>query len=259
MQQAKRLSFGLLISLFIHGVAVSALLWNWQENSDSANNHAGELATRISMEMIQGMRIEEPSSELEPQKTEPEPLKEEVVSDPTKKPEPEKKKILEKKPEKPKDNPKPRKEKPRKEVKPTEKTQALPKNLSVGERNINSAFSVNSKAISINAVNTQANMVGSGTNSNEIAAYKAALYREIERRKRYPTRAKMMRKQGVVHISFNIGNDGVLSGESVIKSSGDESLDNAALKAVQSAKPVGPKPSGFASKTSVPIRFSLQE
>lgn len=258
MQQAKRLSFGLLISLFIHGAAVSALMWNWQENNDSANNHAGELATRISMEMIQGMRIEEPSSEPEPQKTEPEPLKEEVVSDPTKKPEPEKKKILEKKPEKQKDSLKPRKEKPRKEVKTAEKTQTLPKNLPVGERNINSTSSVNSKATSTNVVNTQANMVGSGTNSNEIAAYKAALYREIERRKQYPTRAKMMRKQGIVHVAFNVGNDGALSGENVVKSSGDESLDNAALKAVQNAKSVGPKPAGFASKISVPIRFSLQ-
>lgn len=258
MQQAKRSSLGLLLSILIHGVIIGVLLWNWHKPSDSANNHAGESATTISMEMVQGMRIEEAAPEPEPQKAEPEPVKEEVVADPTKKPEPEKKKEPEKKLEKPKDKPKPPKEKPKKEVKPAEKTRELPKNLPVGDRNVNSTASANSKATTTGAVNTNANVVGTGSNTNEIAAYKAALYREIERRKEYPTRAKMMRKQGVVHISFNVGNDGSLSGENVVKSSGDESLDNAALKAVRSARPIGPKPSGFASNVSVPIRFSLQ-
>lgn len=260
MQQAKRSSLALLISLFIHGAVVGALSWNWHESNDSANNHAGELATTISMEMVQGMRIEEvePEPEPEPQKVEPEPPKEEVVSDPTKKPEPEKKKQPEKKPEKPKDKPKPPKEKPKKQVKPFEKAQKLPQSLPIGDRNVNSTSTVNSKATTIGSVNTNANMQGSGSNTNEIAAYKAALYREIERRKEYPMRAKMMRKQGVVHISFNVGNDGSLSGENVVKSSGDDSLDTAALKAVKRARPIGPKPHGFASNVSVPIRFSLQ-
>lgn len=259
MQQAKRSSLALLISLLIHGAAVVALLWNWHESNDSANNHAGELATTISMEMVQGMRIEEPEPEPEPQKSEPEPQpKEEIVSDPTKKPEPEKKKQPEKKPEKPKDKPKPPKEKPKKQVKQAEQAAKLPKNLPIGDRNVNSASTINSKATTTGNVNTSANTVGSGSNTNEIAAYKTALYREIERRKEYPMRAKMMRKQGVVHISFNVGNDGSLSGENVVKSSGDESLDKAALKAVKSARPIGPKPKGFASNVSVPIRFSLQ-
>ena len=51
----------------------------------------------------------------------------------------------------------------------------------------------------------------------------------------------MMRKQGVVSVSFSVGADGSLSGERVTNSSGDESLDNAALEAVRSARPVGPK------------------
>ncbi|VEH68242.1 protein TonB [Rodentibacter pneumotropicus] len=125
MQQAKRSSLALLISLLIHGAIVSALLWNWYESNDSANNHAGELATTISMEMVQGMRVEEvePEPESEPQKVEPESAKEEVVSDPTKKPEPEKKKQPEKKPEKPKDKPKPPKEKSKKQVKESEQSQ----------------------------------------------------------------------------------------------------------------------------------------
>ncbi|MBF1220748.1 MAG: energy transducer TonB, partial [Haemophilus parainfluenzae] len=70
--------------------------------------------------------------------------------------------------------------------------------------------------------------------------------------------AKMMRKQGVVSVSFSVGADGSLSGERVTTSSGDESLDNAALEAVRSARPVGPKPAGFASSVSVPISFTIQ-
>ena len=87
---------------------------------------------------------------------------------------------------------------------------------------------------------------------------RAAIRREIERHKRYPARAKMMRKQGVVSVSFSVGADGSLSGERVTNSSGDESLDNAALEAVRSARPVGPKPAGFTSSVSVPISFTIQ-
>ena len=99
---------------------------------------------------------------------------------------------------------------------------------------------------------------GSGANTDEHNAYRAAIRREIERHKRYPARAKMMRKQGIVNVSFSVGGDGSLSGERVTKSSGDESLDNAALEAVRSARPVGPKPAGFASSVSVPISFTIQ-
>jgi len=92
----------LLISLLVHGSILGALFWNWHTPHEAASNAPGEISTTISMEMIQGMRVEEPAPEPEPepQQAEPEPEKQEVVSDPTKKPEPEKKKEPEKKPEK---------------------------------------------------------------------------------------------------------------------------------------------------------------
>ena len=55
-----------------------------------------------------------------------------------------------------------------------------------------------------------------------------------------------------------IPGDGSLNGERIAQSSGDESLDNAALEAVRSANAVGPKPAGFPSGLSVPISFTLQ-
>ena len=234
-QQAKRSLLGLLISLLIHGAIVGALLWNWHKPSEAASNATGEISTTISMEMIQGMRVEEPAPEPEPepQQAEPEPEKQEVVADPTKKPEPEKKKKA-------------------------EKAVEMPKSLPIGDKNINSTATANAKATTTGQPGTNGVQGGSGTNTDELNAYRAAIRREIERHKRYPARAKMMRKQGVVSVSFSVGADGSLSGERVTNSSGDESLDNAALEAVRSARPVGPKPAGFTSSVSVPISFTIQ-
>ena len=241
-QQTKRSLLGLLISLLVHGSILGALFWNWHTPSEAASNAPGEISTTISMEMIQGMRMEEPAPEPEPepQQAEPEPEKQEVVADPTKKPEPEKKKEPEKKPEKPIEKPKPKpkekpKEKPKNEVK-AEKAVEMPKNLPIGDKNVNSTATANSKATTTGQPGTNGIQGGSGANTDEHNAYRAAIRREIERHKRYPARAKMMRKQGIVNVSFSVGADGSLSGERVTKSSGDESLDNAALEAVRNGE-----------------------
>ena len=251
-QQTKRSLLGLLISLLIHGSILGALFWNWHTPHEAASDAPGEISTTISMEMIQGMRVEEPTPEPEPepQQVEPEPEKHDIVDDPTKKPE----KPIEKPKPKPKEKPK---EKPKNEVK-TEKPVEMPKNLPIGDKNINSTATANSKATTTGQPSTNGVQGGSGTNTDELNAYRAAIRREIERHKRYPARAKMMRKQGVVSVSFSVSSDGSLSGERVTNSSGDESLDNAALEAVRSARPVGPKPAGFTSSVSVPISFTIQ-
>ena len=248
-QQTKRSLLGLLISLLIHGSILGALFWNWHTPHEAASDAPGEISTTISMEMIQGMRVEEPTPEPEPEPQQVEP-------------EPEKKKEPEKKPEKPIEKPKPKpkekpKEKPKNEVK-TEKPVEMPKNLPIGDKNINSTATANSKATTTGQPGTNGVQGGSGANTDELNAYRAAIRREIERHKRYPARAKMMRKQGIVSVSFSVGTDGSLSGERVTNSSGDESLDNAALEAVRSARPVGPKPAGFTSSVSVPISFTIQ-
>ena len=90
MQQTKRSLLGLLVSLLVHGIIVGLLLWTWNKPSDSANNAAGDIATSISMEMVQGMVMEEPAPEPQNMQKEPEPEKKEVVEDPTVKPEPKK-------------------------------------------------------------------------------------------------------------------------------------------------------------------------
>ena len=118
----------------------------------------------------------------------------------------------------------------------------MPKSLPIGDKNINSTATANSKATTTGQPGTNGVQGGSGANTDEHNAYRAAIRRE----------------QGVVSVSFSVSSDGSLSGERVTNSSGDESLDNAALEAVRSARPVGPKPAGFASSVSVPISFTIQ-
>lgn len=268
MQQTKRSLLGLLISLIVHGIVIGFILWNWNKPSDSANSAQGDISTSISMELLQGMVLEEPApepenvqKEPEPEpenvQKEPEPEKQEIVEDPTIKPEPKKIKEPEKEKPKPKEKPKEKpKKKPKKEVKPQEKP--INKELPKGDKNIDSSANVNDKASTTSAANSNAQVAGSGTDTSEIAAYRSAIRREIESHKRYPTRAKIMRKQGKVSVSFNVGADGSLSGAKVTKSSGDESLDKAALDAINVSRSVGTRPAGFPSSLSVQISFTLQ-
>ncbi|MEX4374293.1 hypothetical protein MY539_07630 [Haemophilus influenzae] len=65
MQQTKRSLLGLLISLIVHGIVIGFILWNWNEPSDSANSAQGDISTSISMELLQGMVLEEPAPEPE--------------------------------------------------------------------------------------------------------------------------------------------------------------------------------------------------
>lgn len=259
MQQTKRSLLGLLISLIVHGIVIGFILWNWNKPSDSANSAQGDISTSISMELLQGMVLEEPAPEPEnvQKEPEPEPEKQEIVEDPTIKPEPKKIKEPEKEKPKPKEKPKEKpKNKPKKEVKPQEKP--INKDLPKGDKNIDSSANVNDKASTTSAANSNAQVAGSGTDTSEMAAYRSAIRREIESHKRYPTRAKIMRKQGIVSVSFNVGADGSLSGAKVTKSSGDESLDKAALDAINVSRSVGTRPAGFPSSLNVQISFTLQ-
>ncbi len=257
MQQTKRSLLGLLISLIAHGIVIGFILWNWNKPSDSTNSAQGDISTSISMELLQGMVLEEPAPEPENVQKEPEPEKQEIVEDPTIKPEPKKIEEPEKEKPKPKEKPKEKpKNKPKKEVKPQEKP--INKELPKGDKNIDSSANVNDKASTTSAANSNAQVAGSGTDTSEMAAYRSAIRREIESHKRYPTRAKIMRKQGKVSVSFNVGADGSLSGARITKSSGDESLDKAALDAINVSRSVGARPAGFPSSLNVQISFTLQ-
>lgn len=237
--QARRSLFSLLVSLLVHGVIIGLLFFGVQQKSDTTNSASGEISTAISMEMLQAIVQENPQPK--PEVKQPEPDKVEIIDDPTLKSKPLKVKKL---------------KEPKKPNKPIEKPKTeIPKN----DRAIRSNAAINSKATTLSqATTTNPNLAGSGNNTSELAAYRSALRREIERHKHYPNRAKMMRKQGTVIIAFSIGADGSISGAHVVTSSGSSDLDNAAISAVNRAKSIGPRPTGMDAGVSVPINFNLQ-
>lgn len=247
MVNQHRTWLGFLLSLAFHSALAAAVVVGLK-SEDSANGLQAQIQdTSISMEMVMGMVVEETPPE--PVKA-PEPIAKEEVADPTIKPEQVKPK-----------EPEPKKEKPKEKVKekPKNKPKDKPKkDLAKGDREINSDAKANSLSRgNTNITTTNPNLIGNGHNSDEANAYKTALRREIERHKRYPQRAKMMRKQGIVKVGFNIGSDGSLSNFRVMEPSGIEDLDKAALNAVQSARSIGPRPQGLPSTMSVPISFKL--
>ena len=254
MQNAKRSLLSFLLSAAIH---IAIIVWFFGSHVNttdtSANSATGEISTSISMEMMMAMVEADPPPVEEKA---PEPEKQETIEDPTVKPEPpkvEKPKEPEK-PQEPKEKPK---EKPKQ--KPKEKPKVKPSpDAQIGDRTVESNASVNSKATTTGpATTTNPNLMGNGASGSELDAYRSALRREIERHKRYPARAKMMRKQGVVTVSFTIGADGSITGVAIAKSSGVEDLDNAALSAVNSARSIGPRPAGMGASISVPISFKI--
>ena len=63
------------------------------------------------------------------------------------------------------------------------------------------------------------------------------IQKAIQKRHKYPKRAKKMRHQGVVEVSFLYKKDGTVRDVKVIKSSGYETLDEAAVELINRAAP----------------------
>lgn len=238
---------GFIGSFLFHAVLAAVFLFAVISSADeSANGQINEeVNTNISIEMMMAMVEAEP---------EPEPIQEiilepkEEIPDPAVKPEPEKVK----EPEKPKE---PEKSKPKPKEKPKPKKELKPKDAVQGNSTIDSPHKIDSKASGAQTSSANPNLVGDG--GKAIDVYRSKLRREIERNKRYPQRAKMMRKQGVVTVSFTLRADGGIQNPRVAKSSGSEDLDRAAIQAVQSARGIGPRPDGMSESVIVPIKFNI--
>lgn len=91
--------------------------------------------------------------------------------------------------------------------------------------------------------------------TQQINAYREKLRQEVERHKRYPRRAKSMKKQGVAQVQFRLTETGEITSARIVSSSGSELLDNAALAAVEKSQSVGKPPSGFAHIVTFKIEF----
>ncbi len=223
----------------------------------------------------------------------PEPVVEEKVAvpEPIVKPKP----VVKPKPKKkakPKLKPKPKKRKPKKKKvkkktpkKPTRKTQKkvakkVTKKPIVQQPtpNLSDLFSNASDGGGTQSINrvksngsgtggSKARRVGAGGSgrgasnrgSGNSNAYGASLRAAISRmaNRHYPRTAKRMRKQGTVTVRFHLARDGRISGATVVRSSGNSSLDKGAIKALQRLGRYKPPPPGFGSTVTIPIRFRL--
>ncbi len=84
------------------------------------------------------------------------------------------------------------------------------------------------------AQSTGAATLSAGQRQSLFAQWGAQVRRKIESGKRYPSSARGA--SGTVRVSITVGRDGTLRGVSVAGSSGNSALDDAAIRAVKSAR-----------------------
>ncbi|GLQ71952.1 energy transducer TonB [Vibrio penaeicida] len=114
----------------------------------------------------------------------------------------------------------------------------------------------------IKAANASAPKQGK-TSQHEKAAklqWQQLLHAHLEREKRYPRKAKRLRKQGMPVIRFTMDREGNVLDVILIRSSGTQSLDQEAIDLVFRAQPLIKPPSsvsGLKLSLTVPINFSF--
>jgi len=106
-----------------------------------------------------------------------------------------------------------------------------------------------------NARRSQASSLSNGQIQSLTAQWGAKLRRKVERRKRYPSAARGA--SGTVLVQLTVGRDGSLRGVALAQSSGNAALDQAAVRAVQSAGRFPPAPKGL-SKASYSFTLPMQ-
>ncbi|MFU2126523.1 TonB family protein [Gallibacterium anatis] len=234
------------VTTAIYSALFAGAVWSFDGTQQSANSINGEISPIISMELFSANIVEEPQPEPQPEieiKPEPEKIvetqKQEVVPDPTIK----------------KESKQPKKE-IKKEVVERKKEHKKHRDHKKNHRPVSQA--VQSKAQGAPITTQQQNLQGTGTNSDELAAYRSALRREIEKHKRYSQRAKMLHRQGTVIVQFTLMDDGTIQNVRLHRSSGYEELDQSAMDAVAKANSVGARPAGLATEQKIPIKFMLR-
>jgi protein TonB len=89
-------------------------------------------------------------------------------------------------------------------------------------------------------------------------AYVSGLLAHLERRREYPSAARLRREEGRVVLRLEIAADGTLRGCDIVESSGSQLLDAAALALARRAVPYPPPPASAVLRPFlVPIRYNL--
>ena len=96
-----------------------------------------------------------------------------------------------------------------------------------------------------------------GGSATAVSAYRGKLYSHITRKKVNPR----SRQVGTVVVRFTVGQQGELLSSEIAKSSGSQSLDDAAMESVSRAAPFPPMPTEASRGpmvVSVPFKFSVR-
>lgn len=101
----------------------------------------------------------------------------------------------------------------------------------------------------------------SGADTQALANYHGTLVAWLNRHKRYPSRARRLRQEGTVRVSFTIDRNGRVLSHRIVTSSGHALLDQEIQAMLKRASPVPALPSSIHESRltiTVPIRFSLR-
>ncbi|OGF50768.1 MAG: hypothetical protein A2231_02800 [Candidatus Firestonebacteria bacterium RIFOXYA2_FULL_40_8] len=95
----------------------------------------------------------------------------------------------------------------------------------------------------------------------EIAAWFSAFKERIERFKRYPKKALEEGSEGKTLLEITIEDNGIVNKINVFYSSGDDALDNEALRTVQAASPFRPLPKKMGKEVTfrLPLKFEVRK
>lgn len=217
--------------------------------------------------------LEQESEQATPQKMEPKPLpKQEVKPEPKAesksepKTEPVAKQTAEPEPQ-PKPAPEPeeeRTEQPEK-IEQAEKIEQIEETETVTEQtDAETTDQQSDDKKAVQAPSTKATGVGdrieTGGNPAVRQSYQKKVLSRIAKAKRYPRSARKDGVTGTATVTFVIQRNGRISQARIVKSSGDERLDQEALEMLQRASPFPPLPSDLGQSSlalTLPIEFSL--
>lgn len=146
-----------------------------------------------------------------------------------------------------------------------EKVQAIPKPIKKKE-SVKKKESKNQRTKTENIKNTSEGLPGgqiSGSGGGGGALkehYYSKVRNMIERKKRYPSIAKKLRQEGIVHVTFTISKDGAISDIRLVKKCPHERLNRAAvrvLKEIGSFPPIPEEVGKQSISLSVSIRYKI--
>lgn len=97
----------------------------------------------------------------------------------------------------------------------------------------------------------------SGARTSDLSTYQHRLYEAISRGSRYPAEASRAHLAGVTTLAFTVDRAGGVIQSWIHKSSGSDLLDNAALEALERARPLPPIPASLPARIDFVIELDL--